>query len=254
MVLGAVIALAAAIPALADSGTTAQAGSVKGLSTRALAKAKLALRTSRGAKRVAKRAAASAAAAQAAATAAEAAAKHEATEAFAKAASAREVAGGAELKAKEAAAAVVGTRPAIGFAEGPVSTTSLDHFVKLAEGPSATVTVPQTGLVQVWAQAMVEGQGAVSLYEGNRQVEGQALECNGAEGVLFAAEAQALGPPLLAGTPAVAVEGKCAPALGAPGPVLIRTTAGEHTFELRYASLGEEPTFFERRLIVQALP
>src|SRR5262249_54531229 len=163
-------------------------------------------------------------------------------------ASAREVAGGAELKAKEAAAAVAGTRPVIGFAEGPVSTAST-KFVKLTEGPSATVTVPQTGLIQVWAQALVQGDGAVSLYEGDRQVEGQALECNGAEGVLFAVEPP-LVDPLLAGTPAVGVGGVCA-SVGAPGPVLLRTTAGEHTFELRYASTGaEEPIFSERRIVV----
>jgi hypothetical protein len=99
----------------------------------------------------------------------------------------------------------------------------------------------------------VEGDGAVSLYEGNRQVEGQALECNGAKGVLFAFEVPPL-EPVLAGTPVIASGPVCAPTLGAPGPVLIRTTAGEHTFELRYASIGAEPTFSERHLIIQALP
>jgi hypothetical protein len=145
MLLAAVIAAAIAIPALADSGPTAETASIHGLSKRALAKAKLALRISRAAKRVSLRSASSAAKAQAAATAASTVAKSEVAQAFAKSASAREVAGGAELKSKETAAAFAGTRPVIGSAEESVSTTSLKTFVKLEEGPSVTVTVPQTG-------------------------------------------------------------------------------------------------------------
>ena len=262
LALATTIAVAIAIPALASSGPTAQSGSLKGLSVRALGKAKAALRTARAAKRsvhkaavAADEAAGSAAAAQAAAAAAKTeatAAKGEATQAFEKAASAREVAAGAELKAKETAATVAGTHPEIGSAEAAVSTSS-GSFVPLAGGPSVTVSVPQTGLIQVWAQALIQGDGAVSLYEGGHQVEGQALECNGAQGVLFAVETP-LVDPVLAGTPAVGAGGTCS-ALGAPGPVLLRTVAGEHTYTLRYASTGaEEPIFSERHLVVQALP
>lgn len=259
MVLTAVIAVAIAIPALADSGTTAKTASVKGLSVRALGKAKAALRTARSAKRNVHKAVVAATAAQdsaEASSASAATAKTEAAQAFGKAASAREVAGGAELKAKETAEALAGTRPAIGFAAGEVTSESLS-FQKGSGGPAVTVNVPQTGLVQVWAQALVEGEGAVSLYEGNQQVEGQASDCNGAKGVLFAIESP--GETTLAATPAsFDLTGACA-TLGAPGPVLFRTTGGTHTFELRYAACSCEPgpdkaIFSERRLVVQALP
>jgi hypothetical protein len=259
IMLTAVIAVAIAIPALANTGTTAKSASVKGLSVRALGKAKAALRTARSAKRDIHKAVTAATASQSSATTAQAAAttaKAEAAKGFEKAASAREVAGGAELKAKETNEAFALTRPQIGFAEGEVTSESLS-FQKLSGGPSVTVTVPQTGLVQVWAQALIEGEGAVSLYEGNQQVEGQATDCNGAKGVLFAVESP--GEPTLAATPAAFdIAGACA-TLGAPGPVLFRTTGGAHTFELRYAACSCEPgpdkaSFSQRRLVVQALP
>ena len=260
-VLAVVVALAVAIPALADSGTTAKSAGVRGLSTRALAKAKVALRIARGAKRVSHKAAGTAAAAQTAASAAQSAAtgaKVEATQAAGKAASAREVAGGAELKAGEAKAELAATRPKIGFAEGSVSTESLS-FQKLAGGPSVTVDVPPTGLIQVWAQALIEGEGAVSLYEGSQQVEGQAIDCNGAKGVLFAATSLGEPDPVLAGTPAAFDSSGFCATLGASGPVLFRTTAGEHSFELRYAACtcgppADKATFSERRLVVAPLP
>jgi hypothetical protein len=257
LVLAAVIAVAVAIPALADSGTTAKTASVRGLSTRALAKAKAALRTARGAKRNVHKAAVSATAAQGAAAAAQisaASASASAANALKQATLADEKAGGAELKAKEASESVASTRPHIGFAEGTKSTTS-ETFVKLDEGPAVTVTVGSSGLVQVWAQATVEEEGAVSLFEDNAQVAGQA-ECAGpGEGGLFAS--QFTGSPITTGTPAA---GQACATLGAPAPVLFETTAGSHTFELRYAVCSCEPgggatvTFSERRLIVAPLP
>jgi hypothetical protein len=251
MVLAAVIAVAVAIPALAAGGG-AEAGSVKSLSLRSLAKAKLALRTSRGAKRSAHAAASSAALAQIAATGAKAAA----TEAFGKASSAREVAGGAELKASEAKEAFASTHVKVAVAEGTQTVTG-KAFKKLSEGPAVAVSVPAgTGLVQVWAQATVMNEGDVSLYVDNEQAPGQA-ECaapNPGEGGLF--ENPTEGPAITLATPAVGPE--CANS-GAPAPVLFQTTAGPHTFELRYAACGcvgppFEATFSERRLVVQPLP
>lgn len=269
LILAGVIAAAVAIPALADPGPTAQSASVKGLSKRALAKAKDSLRQARAAKRAANRAAndaedaeavaraaqGSASAAQGAATAAQGAA----TNAQKAASSASEKAGGAELNAKEAKAEVASTRPKIGFAEGSVETES-ESFVKLSGGPAVTVSVPPTGLIQIWAQAEIEtegsDEGAVSLYEDGKPVEGQA-DCDAAKGVLFSAASP--GEPSLVGTPAVPGFLGCA-TLGAPGPVLFRSTSGEHTFELRYASCpcgpppAEKATFSERRLYVAPLP
>jgi hypothetical protein len=256
LVLAAVIAVAVAIPALADSGTTAKTASVRGLSVRALAKAKVALRIARGAKRTAHQAAGSAFAAQTAATAAQTSAAG----ALKAASSASEKAGGAELNSKEAKAEVASIRPHIGFAEGKVSTES-ESFVKLDGGPAVTLTVPTSGLVQVWGQAVVEGEGtdeaAVSLYEDGHQAEGQADCGGGVKGVLFSAESPS--QPSLVGTPAVPDFAGCA-TLGAPGPVLFRTATGEHTFEFRYAAClcgpppAEKVSFSERRLVVAPLP
>lgn len=255
MVLAAVIALAVAIPALAAGGG-AETGSVKSLSVRALAKAKLALRTSRGAKRSAHKAASSAALAQVAASSAQAAA----TGAQKAAASASEKAGGAQLNAETAEKTVAAMHPARGLAEGTKSTTS-ESFVKLPEGPSVTLTLAGTGLIQVWAQAKVTDGGAVSLYEDGHPVAGQADcfgEVPGAEeenGVLFASPSGGEGgtEPLTLGTPASL---PLCSTLGPPGPVLFQSTVGPHTFELRYAACGcsGTATFSERRLVVQPLP
>jgi hypothetical protein len=251
--LAVVIAVAVAIPAFADSGTTAKTTSVRGLSTRALGKAKSALRIGRAAKREVHKAVAAAGTASGSASAAQAsaaAAKTAAGEAAKATEGAQERAGGARLKAEEAQKEVASIRSKVGFAEGDVSTAS-KTFQSLAGGPAVTVDVLQAGLVQVWAQALIDGEGAVSLYEGAHQVEGQASECNGVKGVLFQVEAAG---PLLAGTPAAFDSSGACATLGAPGPVLFRATAGEHTFELRYASAGGSATFSERRLVVAPLP
>lgn len=256
LLLAVVVAAAVAIPALADPGTTAKTASVKGLSKRALAKAKLALRTSRGAKRLAHKVAGSAALAQTAASAAQTSAA--AAQKAAEAASMK--AGGAELNSKEAKAEVASTRPHIGFEQGKASTES-GSFVKLG-GPSVTVNVPTSNLVQVWGQAVVDGgggaDGVVSLFEDGHQLEGQAV-CGEVKGVLFSG-GSLLGEPELVGTPAVAdpLTGACG-TLGAPAPVLFRATTGEHTFEFRYAACTcsgtpEKVTFSERHLIVAPLP
>jgi hypothetical protein len=264
LALAAVIAAAVAIPALADSGPVAESASVKGLSKRALAKAKDSLRLARRANHAAGRAAGAASAAASAASSAQGsatAASSSASGALKAATGASEKAGGAELNAKETRAEVAAIRPKIGFAEGSVETES-DGFVKLAGGPAVTVSVPPTGLVQVWGQALVDSaaggaDAAVSLYEDGQQVEGQA-ECGETKGVLFAGAAASADPELVA-TPAVPnFTGTCG-SFGAPGPVLFRSTTGEHSFELRYASCtctggSEKVTFSERRLVVQPLP
>jgi len=164
LILAGVIAAAVAIPALANPSTTAVSASVKSLSKRALAKAKDSLRLARSAKRSARQAQnlangaeASASAAQGSASAAQTAAtaaQGSAANALKAATSASEKAGGAELNAKEAKAEVASTRAKIGLAEDPATTES-ESFVKLGGGPSVTVNVPPTGLIQVWAQRRI---------------------------------------------------------------------------------------------------
>jgi hypothetical protein len=140
-------------------------------------------------------------------------------------------------------------------AAGTVSTPS-EEFVALAGGPSLTVTVPASGLIEVWAQAAINEDGAVSLYEDGKSMPGQAELC-GPEGAgaLFAVEAS-FSEPILIGTPAGPGFGLCGNQ-GAPAPVLFQTTPGTHTYELRYADCGcggEDPTFSDRRLFVGPRP
>jgi hypothetical protein len=280
LVLATVIAVAVAIPALAASGTTAKPASVKGLSVRALGKAKAALRTARTAKRsvgkanaaatdaedAAQAAKVAATAAGASATSAQAAAstaKTDASQAFEKAASAREVAGGAELNSKETKAELAATRPKIGFAEGKASTES-ESFVPLG-GPTVTVDVPTSNLVQVWGSALIDAEGfdegAVSLYEDGHPAEGQADCQGGVKDVLFSGAPLSPGEPVQFSTPAAfnPISGGCG-TLGAPGPVLFRSTTGEHSFEFRYAACAcgsppaEKITFSQRRLVIAPLP
>lgn len=269
ILLAGVIAAAVAIPALAASGGgSAKSASVKGLSVRALAKAKASLRAARAAKRGAHRAATAAseardaaAAAQGSATAAElsaGAANGSAANASKQATLADEKAGGANLKAEEAKEAVAATKTHLDVAEGSVSTES-ETFVKLADGPVVTLPVAGSGLVQVWAGAEVNDGGAVSLYEDGQQVVGQAKCLGGesdADGVLFASPGGGAGgeEPLLLGTPATL---DLCSTLGAPGPVIFQSSPGSHTFELRYSaacSCSGTATFSERRLVVQPLP
>ncbi|MBS1863990.1 MAG: hypothetical protein JSS68_20015 [Actinobacteria bacterium] len=245
-VLAAAIALAVAIPALADSGTSARTASVHRLSKRALAKAKVALRLSRGAKRTAHRAASTATVAQSAAVGA-----------VKTAVSAGEKAAVAARQAEEAKGVVASARPQAGFAAAEVATES-ESFVKLDGGPAVTLTVPQSGLIQVWAQATLGGEGAVALFEDGKPMPGQGCEPSpGPEAPLFAApgSSSGSGETFTIGTPADLSCGS----FGPPGPVLFQTAPGRHEYELRYASCGCEPplakaTFSQRRLVVQPLP
>lgn len=254
--LAAVIAAAVAIPALADSGPTAQSASVKGLSKRALAKAKVALRKARAAKRQARRARQGAVDAKVTA----AKATDDANSAVSLAGTVKGAADAAKISADASQAAVAATRPQSAAAGGTQPTTA-DEFVALPGGPSVSVTVTSSALVQVWAQAKVSDGGAVSLYEDGQPVRGQA-ECTGGEsdesGVLFASPG---GPGDPAGTATLPLATPatlpfCA-SIGAPGPVLFESPPGAHSFELRYAACGcggGTATFAERRLIVEPLP
>jgi hypothetical protein len=266
LILAGVIAAAVAIPAVANPSTTAVTASVKGLSKRALAKAKDSLRIARKANRAARRATKAATDATVAARAAQgtaSAAGSTAAGALRAATSAGEKAAGAEQSAAQAKAEAASTRAQVGLASGSVETASVD-FVKLGGGPVVTVDVPASGLVQVWGQALLENEGsddaAVSLYVDGQPAAGQA-ECGPVAKVLFSGTSLAPGEPILFGTPATLnAFGTCG-TLGAPGPVLIRAAAsGEHSFELRYAACTcsggtpEVAIFSQRRLVVAPLP
>lgn len=224
LVLAAVLVVAIAIPVVAQQRVVTP--KLQKISKRALKKSATALKTSRAAKRLAQGARQEA----------------RATNGIINAAIAADRSAQATIEATEIRTA---------FAPDLVTTGS-EEFVALAGGPAVQVAVPASGLIEVWAQATINEDGAVSLYEDGRPMGGQAALC-GPEGpgVLFAVEGSP-GEPLTVATPAGPGIGICG-SLGAPAPVLFQTTPGAHTYELRYADCGcggEDPTFSDRRLFI----
>ena len=145
-------------------------------------------------------------------------------------------------------------------ASGVVTTSSpIGAYVALG-GPSVTVTVPDSGLIEVWAQAEIRDDdgGAVALFQDgavfpNTSNAGYCGDSN----LLIDAENNGVTGDFVVfstpGTPSVAVG--CAN-VGAPAPVLLQTTPGTHTFELRYSqcTCGGEAEFRQRVLRVAARP
>jgi hypothetical protein len=117
-------------------------------------------------------------------------------------------------------------------------TTSSESYVARG-GPRVTVTVPQSGLIEVWAQFNTTDAdgGAVSLYEDGQQVPGQA-DCDpDVQNALVLVEGGGGEPgnPVTASTPAAVDIALGCVTFGAPGPVVFQRPAGQHTYELRYA-------------------
>jgi hypothetical protein len=136
---------------------------------------------------------------------------------------------------------------------GSVTTGNESAYQDLG-GPSVTVNVPESGLVEVWAQ-VTTADGLVSLYEDGQQVGGQDPNnaCGALPGGLLSVQT----------TPAVTVATGAGFGLfgcgstGPPAPVLFETSSGQHTYSLRYADCGCDPadaTFEERTLTVAPRP
>lgn len=161
-----------------------------------------------------------------------------------------------------------GPGTAVAFAEAAdAATTSSSDYVELPGGPSVTVVVPASGLIEVAAQATLvtdasDSDGTVALYQDGAPVPGQAA-CDPA-GTLFQIpfvgdSSPDVGDPsddIAAGTPAAL---PFCSTLGPPSPVRFVVEPGEHTYELRYASCGcggpgDGATFRDRRLWVTPLP
>lgn len=223
--LGAVLAFAIVVPSVAQTGTVGPRVS-NGLSQRAMAMARTSLRVSRKAKRQAR--------------------------------AADELAQAATGAAAATQAALESTRVVSALAAAGVTTES-ETLVALPGGPSVSLTVPASGLIEVWAQATTNEGGAVSLFEDGQPLAGQveAEFCGGkpGTGILFSGGPVESEPTLAVGTPgAISVGGICG-TVGAPGPVLFQTSPGRHTYELRYESCGcagpgSPVTFSNRRLYV----
>jgi hypothetical protein len=137
---------------------------------------------------------------------------------------------------------------------GTVTTSNDAEYVDLG-GPEVTVRVPESGLIEVYAQAAI-ADGAISLYEDGQQVPDQDPNdaCDGPQGVLINFVTT---PAFVVSTPGIfSFTGGCG-SNTAPGPVLFETTPGEHTYELRYADCGCEPDpaeFSDRMLAVVPRP
>jgi hypothetical protein len=224
-----VLLAAFAVPALAAPSEATP--DVQGISTRALAKARLALLTARSAKAESRRAARTA---QAALNSAGGAVN-----------SANEAKGAAAA----AQAALDSTRVKSSFAPGGVGTEE-EKFVQLPGGPSVTVAVPASGLIEVWAQMTVAEEGAAALFEDGQKMAGQGESCGaGFDTALLSVKFAGPEPTTIA-TPGAPGFVGCG-VLGPPGAVLFQTSPGTHTYELRYEACGCVPgeANFSNRLL-----
>jgi hypothetical protein len=144
--------------------------------------------------------------------------------------------------------------------ESPTSTTSGD----LAHpGPQVTVTVPASGLVEVYAQADISSSGSsrgvIDLYEDGSPAPAWTDPCyfiaNGIGDVT--ARTHASAPGICGGTTVGTPQpvGPPAPPQGAGAPVVIATTPGTHTFKLQYRrDNSNNVAFANRKLWVAPRP
>jgi hypothetical protein len=157
-----------------------------------------------------------------------------------------------------------GEPPKIQFASvsGGV-TTDQDTYQDLG-GPSLTVDVPASGLVEVWAQVGLDvNAGAVALYDGASPAAGQDPTICGPQGpggppgIIFADPTSVPAtPPVTVGTGTTPGIFACG-SLGPPAPLLFQMSQGTHTLSLRYASCGcpgGDPEFSNRKLWASPRP
>jgi hypothetical protein len=157
-----------------------------------------------------------------------------------------------------------GEPPKIQFAavSGGV-TTPQDTYQDLG-GPSLTVEVPASGLVDVYAQVSFDvNQGAVALYDGASPAAGQDPSVCGPQGPGGPPGIISVDPTSVPVTPPVPVATGTTPGLiqcgtlGPPTPLLFQLSPGTHTLNLRYASCGcpgGDPEFSNRKLWASPRP
>ncbi|HVY97395.1 MAG TPA: hypothetical protein VHA54_10595 [Solirubrobacterales bacterium] len=260
--LALVALVAAAVPALGDETVAARLD--RPASASALAKAKRALGLSRQARRSARLAHNAAAnagdraeEARARANAATALGEENRSQLATTQGGVREANARIDaLKAQvEELAARAGGGGKVVSAEDPalVSTSSPTGEFEALGGPSVHVTVPPSGLIEVWAQVAINDDegGAVGLFEDGHEVDGIAeAEICGDDSALIDASGGGPGGFALFATPPVPGVIGCTSA-GAPAPVLLSRPPGPHTYELRYAqcSCGGAPAEFKDRVL-----
>jgi hypothetical protein len=150
----------------------------------------------------------------------------------------------AEGDASTALARIDSTQVVSDTAPGTATAPSANtDYHPAPDGPRVTVTVPPSGLIEVWATVTVESdEGAVALFrDGNVvPIPGQDGICDLDNALLMA---QVGGGPLTISTPpgVPGFGGICGTVGDAPAPVLFNQPPGEHTYELRYADCGCSP-------------
>lgn len=145
------------------------------------------------------------------------------------------------------------SRVASATAPGAVSTGVASSYQDLG-GPEVSVAVPDSGLIDVWAQATIVDDGAVAVFEDGARLAGQAAECDGPGGGLLSVGAA--GQALRLATPSGQPLAFCG-SVGPPAPVQFSTSPGRHSYELRYADCGCDPataSFRDRVLRVAPRP
>jgi hypothetical protein len=137
-----------------------------------------------------------------------------------------------------------------------VATTSSPTYERdpSSVGPQVTVTVPSSGLIEVWASVhMDDVEGSVGLFEDGQLVTlGDQIggaDCGTDHAILGTTGA---GPVSLSTPPSFDGSGLACGTIGnAPAPILLNRSPGTHTYELRYADCGcfGGPSAFSERVL-----
>jgi hypothetical protein len=175
---------------------------------------------------------------------------------------AQTAANNAQASADAVAAQLAGLQAKSDTDPGTVTTADENAWIDLG-GPSVTVTVPPSGLIEAVAQADVDIDGAVSLFEDGQPMAGQDPNgfCDTTGGlvdVLLSNEFGPPGAPLTLSTPGgPGPVGACG-SVGAGAPNVFQTSPGTHTYTLRYGDCGCDPgidaEFSNRTLTVAPRP
>jgi Collagen triple helix repeat (20 copies) len=155
-----------------------------------------------------------------------------------------------------------GQPPKLQFASESAGAATNDTTFQDLGGPSLTVDVPASGLVEIYAQVTFDGEtGAAALYDGSTRAAGQDPTCGPnppTDPALIRADASGFGGPLTTATgtsPNIITDG-CG-TLGPPTPVLFQLSPGTHTLSLRYAQCGcsaSDAEFSDRKLWASPRP
>ena len=138
------------------------------------------------------------------------------------------------------------------------STAPIGDYESLG-GPSVEVTVPASGLIEVYAQAEIRDDdgGAVGLYEDGQKVPGiSGASFCGDDSALFEMIGGGAGDFETFSTPPEFDVILGCTSLGAASPVMLERPPGTHTYELRYSECvcGGDAEFQNRILRIAPRP